>query len=81
MSAVVQHDPHKTSFYVTDELYEELIADFSNWQRDELAIAQRAGGSRAVEHGASARPEQRRELPRKCPRHGARGIHRSAGDV
>ncbi len=38
----MQHDPHKTSFYVTDALYEELIADFSNWQRDDLAIADMA---------------------------------------
>ena len=38
MNAPPKHDPHKTSFYITDALYEELIADFSNWQRDDLVI-------------------------------------------
>ena len=33
------HDPTITSFYVTDELYRELLANFNNWQRDELVIA------------------------------------------
>ena len=42
MTAAALHDPHKTSFYVTDELYEELIADFSSWQRDELAVSDMA---------------------------------------
>ena len=33
------HDPTITSYYVTDELYRELLANFTNWQRDELTIA------------------------------------------
>jgi 3-phenylpropionate/cinnamic acid dioxygenase small subunit len=33
------HDPTISSYYVTDELYRELVANFTNWQRDELAIA------------------------------------------
>src|SRR5438067_6543673 len=33
------HDPTITSYYVTDELYRELLANFTNWQREELAIA------------------------------------------
>ena len=33
------HDPTISSFYVTDELYRKLVANFTNWQRDELAIA------------------------------------------
>ena len=32
-------DPSRTSHYVTDALYRELIANFSDWQRDDLAIA------------------------------------------
>jgi 3-phenylpropionate/cinnamic acid dioxygenase small subunit len=32
-------DPARTSHYVTDALYRELIANFSDWQRDELVIA------------------------------------------
>jgi len=31
-------DPSRTSHYVTDALYRELIANFSDWQRDDLAI-------------------------------------------
>ena len=33
------HDPTITSFYVTDELYRELLANFTNWQREELTVA------------------------------------------
>jgi benzoate/toluate 1,2-dioxygenase beta subunit len=38
MTAATQHDPARTSHYVTDALYRELIENFSNWQRDELAV-------------------------------------------
>jgi len=31
-------DPSRVSHYVTDALYRELIADFSDWQRDDLAV-------------------------------------------
>ena len=31
-------DPSRTSHYVTDALYARVIADFSDWQGDELAI-------------------------------------------
>ena len=37
------HDPTITSYYVTDELYRELLANFTNWQREELAIAEAEG--------------------------------------
>jgi benzoate/toluate 1,2-dioxygenase beta subunit len=33
------HDPSLTSHYVTDVFYRELVESFSDWQRDELAIA------------------------------------------
>jgi len=33
------HDPSSTSYYVTDAFYRELIAQFSDWQRDDLAVA------------------------------------------
>ena len=33
------HDPSATSYYVTDAFYRELIAQFADWQRDDLAIA------------------------------------------
>jgi benzoate/toluate 1,2-dioxygenase beta subunit len=33
------HDPSRTSHYVGDALYSELIANFSDWQRDERAIS------------------------------------------
>ena len=38
MTAALKHDPHKTSFYITDALYEQIIADFSTWQRDDFVI-------------------------------------------
>jgi 3-phenylpropionate/cinnamic acid dioxygenase small subunit len=31
-------DPSRTSHYVTDALYRALIANFSDWQRDDLAV-------------------------------------------
>ena len=36
------HDPSLSSFYVTDAFYQELVASFSDWQRDELAVADAA---------------------------------------
>ena len=27
------HDPTITSYYVTEELYRELVENFTNWQR------------------------------------------------
>lgn len=40
MSAAAQasHDPSRFSYYVTDALYRELIADYTDWQRDERAV-------------------------------------------
>jgi 3-phenylpropionate/cinnamic acid dioxygenase small subunit len=35
----MQPDPSRTSHYVTDALYRALIANFSDWQRDDLAVA------------------------------------------
>jgi 3-phenylpropionate/cinnamic acid dioxygenase small subunit len=35
-------DPSRTSHYVTDTLYRELIENFSDWQRDERTIADAA---------------------------------------
>src|SRR5262245_13107786 len=32
-------DPTISSYYVNDELYENLVESFTNWQRDELVIA------------------------------------------
>ena len=33
------HDPSRSSYYVTDEFYRDLIAQFTDWQRDERAVA------------------------------------------
>src|SRR5262249_28313514 len=33
------HDPTISSYYVNDELYRELVENFTDWQRDELVIA------------------------------------------
>jgi benzoate/toluate 1,2-dioxygenase beta subunit len=39
MNALVPPDPSRTSHYVGDALYRELIANFSGWQDDARAIA------------------------------------------
>jgi benzoate/toluate 1,2-dioxygenase beta subunit len=36
------HDPSLTSYYVTDAFYRELVEHFTDWQRDDLAIADAA---------------------------------------
>jgi len=33
------HDPSISSYYVNDALYQELVDSFSDWQRDDLAVA------------------------------------------
>src|SRR5262247_177615 len=40
MSAKMQtaHDPTVSSYYVNDELYRNLVENFTDWQREELAI-------------------------------------------
>lgn len=32
------HDPSLSSYYVNDAFYRELVANFTDWQRDELAV-------------------------------------------
>jgi 3-phenylpropionate/cinnamic acid dioxygenase small subunit len=32
------HDPSLSSYYVSDAFYRELVENFTDWQRDELAI-------------------------------------------
>jgi 3-phenylpropionate/cinnamic acid dioxygenase small subunit len=38
MTMPATHDPSRTSYYVNDELYDEVIEAFTNWQRDDLAV-------------------------------------------
>jgi 3-phenylpropionate/cinnamic acid dioxygenase small subunit len=38
MTMPATHDPSRTSFYVNDALYDEVIEAFTNWQRDDLAV-------------------------------------------
>jgi benzoate/toluate 1,2-dioxygenase beta subunit len=38
MSAFAKHEASRRSLYVTDALYGELVADFTDWQNDERAI-------------------------------------------
>src|SRR5437667_53094 len=33
------HDPSRSSYYVTDAFYRELVECFTDWQRDQLAVA------------------------------------------
>ena len=32
-------DPSRSSFYVTDAFYAQLVSDFTDWQSDERAVA------------------------------------------
>jgi 3-phenylpropionate/cinnamic acid dioxygenase small subunit len=41
-------DPSRTSFYVTDALYRQLLDDFEGWDRDEAEIADPALRDRAA---------------------------------
>jgi benzoate/toluate 1,2-dioxygenase beta subunit len=38
MSAFAKHESSRRSYYVTDELYRELVADFTEWQTDDRAV-------------------------------------------
>ena len=38
MTAALQYDPAKTSFYITDELYDEIVSGFTDWQRDDRVV-------------------------------------------
>jgi 3-phenylpropionate/cinnamic acid dioxygenase small subunit len=38
MTTPLAHDPSASSYYITDAFYRELIAQFADWQRDDLAI-------------------------------------------
>jgi benzoate/toluate 1,2-dioxygenase beta subunit len=33
------HDPSRSSYYVTDAFYRDLVEGFSDWQRDDLAVS------------------------------------------
>ncbi len=36
--AVPNHDPSRFSYYVTDEFYADLVAAYTDWQRDDLVV-------------------------------------------
>jgi 3-phenylpropionate/cinnamic acid dioxygenase small subunit len=36
----VTHDPSLSSYYVNEQLYQNLVESFTDWQKDELAVAQ-----------------------------------------
>jgi 3-phenylpropionate/cinnamic acid dioxygenase small subunit len=38
MTAFARHEASRRSYYVTDALYSELVADFTDWQSDERAV-------------------------------------------
>ena len=55
MTAQAARDPSRSSYYVSDALYRELIAHFADWQDDARAVAD-----------AAARDEFRRLLEREA---------------
>jgi benzoate/toluate 1,2-dioxygenase beta subunit len=42
MNVQVNHDPSRFSYYLTDEFYKVMVADFSDWQTDERSITEPA---------------------------------------
>ena len=42
MNAFTKHEASRRSYYVTDALYRELIADFTDWQSDDRLIGDAA---------------------------------------
>jgi 3-phenylpropionate/cinnamic acid dioxygenase small subunit len=38
MTAQINHDPSRFSYYVTDAFYSELVRDFSEWQAEDRAV-------------------------------------------
>ncbi len=38
MAPQTKHDPARTSYYVSDALYQELVEGYADWQRDELIV-------------------------------------------
>jgi benzoate/toluate 1,2-dioxygenase beta subunit len=39
MTQPLAHDPHKTSHYISDQLYRDVIAMFTDWQGDDRLVA------------------------------------------
>jgi benzoate/toluate 1,2-dioxygenase beta subunit len=39
MMSALSRDPSRSSYYVSDEFYTRLVVQFSDWQREELAVA------------------------------------------
>ena len=37
-----KHNPSRSSYYVTDAFYRDLVEGFADWQRDDLAISDAA---------------------------------------
>src|ERR1700744_857208 len=38
MNVLVNRDPSRFSYYMTDEFYQTMVADFADWQIDERSI-------------------------------------------
>ncbi len=38
MSTQLTHDPSLSSYYVNEQLYQNLVESFTDWQKDELAV-------------------------------------------
>jgi 3-phenylpropionate/cinnamic acid dioxygenase small subunit len=64
MSMQLDHDPSRSSYYVNDAFYESLLASFTDWQRDDLAINDAAERDRFrgfLEHEARLLDQDRLE--------------------
>ena len=63
------HDPSTSSYYVNEQLYRDLVASFTDWQRDDLAV-----------HDPSERDQFRMLVERKLACSTSL-LRRMAGDV
>ena len=64
------HDPSTSSYYVNEQLYQELVTSFADWQRDELAI-----------HNLAERDQFRMLVEKEARLLDQLGLRRMAGDV
>jgi benzoate/toluate 1,2-dioxygenase beta subunit len=39
MNVQVNHDPSRFSYYLTDDFYQTMVDDFTNWQTDQRSVA------------------------------------------
>jgi hypothetical protein len=54
MMTLPAQDPSRSSYYISDQFYRELIANFTDWQHDDRAVADPAEQSESRDPYAAA---------------------------